>query len=278
MTSPCSQTSRLPAASWWTPRNALRGGRGPQRVNTSSIPSRVGLGLDHPRGEERFRLRPEDDRPVAEDRVVERAHPEAVAHQRQAPVLGLPPGERELAVQAIERAETVELEQPQDDLGVGRRRERLAARLAARPAARGGCRPRRCRRSGRRRAQFSIGCQPPGMSKIARREETRPAPWSSASPKPSGPRWRIERAIRRSVSSGTGGPASARTMPAMPHKVSPPRGPSRQARGDTRWRRAGARSRRRAASTSSSVSPSRDPSSAAAIPCDSPHSSASIRS
>src|SRR3954454_8268251 len=42
-------------------------------------------------------------------------------------------------------------------------------------------------------------------------------PWSSARPKPSGPRWRMARAMRRSAASSTGASGRARTMPAIPH-------------------------------------------------------------
>src|SRR5919199_5564911 len=62
-----------------------------------------------------------------------------------------------------------------------------------------------------------IGCQPPAMSKMARRVETKPALSPSASPNPSGPRWRIARAILRRAISSTGRAPSWRTMPAMPH-------------------------------------------------------------
>src|SRR5215210_4944862 len=62
-----------------------------------------------------------------------------------------------------------------------------------------------------------IGCQPWAMSKMARREETNPALCPSARPNPSGPRWRIARAILRRAISSTGRAPSGRTMPAMPH-------------------------------------------------------------
>src|ERR687894_2787328 len=62
-----------------------------------------------------------------------------------------------------------------------------------------------------------IGCQPWAMSKMARRLDTNPALWPSASPNPSGPRWRIARAILRRAISSTGRAPSGRTMPAMPH-------------------------------------------------------------
>src|SRR5215218_5299407 len=62
-----------------------------------------------------------------------------------------------------------------------------------------------------------IGCQPWAMSKMARRLDTNPALWPRASPNPSGPRWRIARAILRRAISSTGRAPSGRTMPAMPH-------------------------------------------------------------
>ena len=57
---------------------------------------------------------------------MKRANAEAVAGESEAAALGLPPGEGELAVEALERGGAFELEHPQDYLGIARRRELLA--------------------------------------------------------------------------------------------------------------------------------------------------------
>ncbi len=178
---PDEQAARVAAAR--RPTKAVRGGRGPQSVNTSSMPARSGRALHLAGGEQRLGLGPEDERAVTEQRVVQRAHAEAVANQREPPPSGLPPGERELAVEAVERGEALALEQPQHHLGVAGGLERLAAAPRARPGARCGCRPRRCRRAGRRRHPESSGCHPHGQvddRQPGRDQARRPA--SSASP------------------------------------------------------------------------------------------------
>ena len=96
-----------------------RRARGPRREDVVDA-AQVGLGSDLTGREERLGLRPEDDRSVVEQRPVQRMDAEPVAHEREPARLGLPPGERELAVQPVERGEAVALQQPQDDLGVGR--------------------------------------------------------------------------------------------------------------------------------------------------------------
>ena len=154
------------------------------------MPARSGAAATSPEAKSALASRAEDDAAVGQRRVVQRAHAEAVAHQRQRARRGSHQRERELAVEAVQRGEPVALEQAQHDLGVARRAEALALRLEL--GAQLGvvvdlavvddhaCRGRALHR-----------LPAAGMSKIASRVETRPAPAPGASPKPSGPRWRI---------------------------------------------------------------------------------------
>ena len=80
-----------------------------------------------PGGEERLGLGAEDQGAVVPQRVEERAHAEAIPDQRQAPRARLPPGERELPVEPVERRDALALQHPQHDLGVAGRREALPA-------------------------------------------------------------------------------------------------------------------------------------------------------
>jgi hypothetical protein len=91
---------------------AKRGARGPwapQRkhlVDTGQIGCRSHLAG----GEERLGLRAEDQGAIVRKRVEERAHTEAIPHQRQAALLRLPPGERELTIEPIERRDALALQ------------------------------------------------------------------------------------------------------------------------------------------------------------------------
>ena len=96
-----------------------RRARGPGREDVVDA-AEVRLGRDLAGGEQRLGLRAEDDRAVVEQRPVQRVDAEAVADQRQPARTRLPPGERELAVQLVERGETVALQQAVHDLGVAR--------------------------------------------------------------------------------------------------------------------------------------------------------------
>ena len=97
---------------------------------------------------------------VADLRVVERLHAEAVARQRQRLLVAIPDGEREHAVEPPR--------QPQAPVGEGvqqaprcrvRLTKAMAARRQARRAVPGSCRSRRCRRacSGRPRSPSAGG-------------------------------------------------------------------------------------------------------------------------
>ena len=112
------------------PSNAERGGRAAQNVKTSSMPSRSGARLDEAGGEDALDLAREDDAAVGQQRVVQRAHAEAVAHQRErarrAGRGGRSPTGR---CSACERGRAVAVEQAQQDLGVARRAEALALGL-----------------------------------------------------------------------------------------------------------------------------------------------------
>ena len=125
------------------------------------------------------------------------------------------------------------------------------------PAARDGCRPRRCRpgrcRRDRRRAAASRARD--RRSTVGSRPGRRPG--RCRSPKPSGPRWRIARAIRSSACSSTGIPGSGRTIPAMPHIVRSPARTTPRERAGRRSRFGADRSRRRRPRPRRRVSPTR---------------------
>ena len=103
-----------------------RRARAPEREDLVDA-EEVRRGGDLSGREQRLRLGAEHERPVAEQGVVEGPHAEAVADERQPARRRLPPGDRELPVEPVERCDAVSLEQAQHDLGVARRVEALAA-------------------------------------------------------------------------------------------------------------------------------------------------------
>ena len=201
-------------------RDAREGGprraRAPEREHVVDA-GEVGSGGHLPGGEQRLGLRAEHEAAVVEQGVVQRAHAEAVAHERQPPSSGLPPGERELAVEPVERGEALALEQAQDDLGVAGRRERLAAPRELGPqlgvvvdlavvdedaASRGGLErlPAAREVEDREPCRDEAGARVEGEPEAVRaRDGESPAPSAAAPP-------------RRPVADACG-----RTMPAIPH-------------------------------------------------------------
>ena len=71
-------------------------------------------------------------------RVVQRAHAEAVAHQRERARGAVEVGDAPLPVAAVQRLRAVTVEQAQQDLGVAGRAEALALGLELAGAARSG--------------------------------------------------------------------------------------------------------------------------------------------
>jgi len=102
-------------------KRRARSARPPQREDVVD-PLEVRIRADLARGEQALGLGGEHEAAVGGERVVQRPHPEAVAHERQPALTRLPPRERELPVEAIQRGEPVALEHLQDDLRVGQRR------------------------------------------------------------------------------------------------------------------------------------------------------------
>ncbi len=117
-------------AGWNLPHARERAPRGPHPPQGEDVvdPLEVDPGRDLSGREERFGLRAEREGSVGQQRVVKGAHPEPVPHQRHPSFPRLPPGKRELAVEAVEGGEAVALQEPMDDLGVARGLELLAVR------------------------------------------------------------------------------------------------------------------------------------------------------
>ena len=107
---------------------AARGAGGPEREDLVDA-LEVGHGLDHARGEHALDLAREDDAAVGQQRVVQRAHAEAVAHQRERARVAVEVGDAPLAVAAVQGLRAVAVEQAQQDLGVAGRAEALALGL-----------------------------------------------------------------------------------------------------------------------------------------------------
>ena len=149
-------------------------------------------------------------------RVVQRPHAEPVANERQPSRPGCHQAKANWPFRRSSAANPSRSSNRRTT-SVSLAVENDRASAASSSGARGSCRPPRCRREGR--------C--PGRSRgAATRPAGRRSPTGSrrgrprhpvASPKPSGPRCRIARAIRNRASSSTGGPPCGRTIPAIPH-------------------------------------------------------------
>ncbi len=93
----------------------------------------VGHRVDEPGGEDALDLAREHDPAVGQQRVVQRPHAEAVAHQSERARRPVEMRDAPLAVAALERARPVAIEQAQQYLGVARRAEVLALRFELLP-------------------------------------------------------------------------------------------------------------------------------------------------
>ncbi len=107
-----------------TAEGCSRRARAPEREDLVDA-GEIGCRADLAGGEEGLCLGAEHEGAVAEQGVVEGPNAEAIADECQPAPRGLPPGERELAVEPIERVDAVPLQQPQHDLGVAGRGEGL---------------------------------------------------------------------------------------------------------------------------------------------------------